>query len=49
MDLPEKWQFLGLFWWILHVFAIGLVFFLGFMIGRVSAEKPDGEKNDEEW
>lgn len=36
MDLPASWQFLGPLWWVLHIVAISLVFYLGFIVGRQS-------------
>lgn len=43
--LPESWQFLGMWWWVLHVIGIALVFGFGYLVGRQSALPP--EKN--EW
>ena len=43
--LPESWQVLGIWWWVLHVVAIGIIFGLGFLIVRHSM-MPE-EKN--EW
>jgi len=48
VDLPETWKFLGGMWWILHVIAILLVFFAGFLIGKYSSEpEPDPVDQDE--
>ena len=40
IDLPSTWSFLGPAWWVLHVIGIMLVFFVGYLIGKHSAE-PD--------
>ncbi len=40
MTLPETWQFLGPWWWVLHILAIALVFWCGYLIGRHSNEEP---------
>ena len=49
MELPENWQFLGRFWWMLHLVAVGVVFWVGFLIGRVSAEKNEKSGGKEKW
>ena len=37
MTLPEGWQFLGPWWWALHVVAVFLIFTVGYLIGQHSA------------
>lgn len=37
IELPETWRFLGGMWWILHIIALGLVFFIGYLVGSTSA------------
>lgn len=32
--LPESWQFLRWGWWVVHLVAIPLVFFIGFLVGK---------------
>lgn len=44
MELPESWRFLGSLWWVLHIVAVGLVFYVGYLIGRSSAENEAKEK-----
>jgi len=39
--LPESWQFLGVWWWVLHVVGIALVFGFGYVVGRQSALPPE--------
>jgi hypothetical protein len=34
MQLPEFWQFLKPGWWILHVFATGIIYMGGISHGR---------------
>lgn len=48
MELPESWRFLGTMWWVLHVIAIGLVFYIGYVIGRSSAAE-GGDEPQEPW
>ncbi len=45
MELPESWRFLGPMWWVLHLVAIGLVFYIGYVVGKNSGteeEEPKG-------
>lgn len=35
--LPESWQFLGSMWWLLHAFAILLIFGIGYAVGHAAA------------
>lgn len=39
--LPESWQFLGPWWWALHIVAVLIVFCCGYLIGRHSALPPE--------
>jgi len=34
MELPETFHFLHLGWWIVHVIAIAVVFYIGLSVGR---------------
>ncbi|MFA0766006.1 MAG: hypothetical protein BDTLLHRC_000959 [Candidatus Fervidibacter sp.] len=34
MQLPEPFRFLRIGWWIIHIIAIGLVFWLGRLSAR---------------
>jgi len=38
--LPETFGFLGVGWWVVHVIAIPLVGYLGYLIGKRGAAKP---------
>ncbi len=50
MELPETWRFLGTMWWVLHACAIGLVFYVGYVVGKSSAsggsDEPPGWQGD---
>jgi hypothetical protein len=48
MQIPESWQFLGGWWWTLHVIAVGLVFYVGYLIGHATAQaqRPREEHED---
>jgi len=51
MELPQTWQFLGGMWWVLHLIAIALIFYIGYVIGKSSNEsdeQPKGWASDEE-
>jgi len=45
MILPETWRFLGPMWWLLHLAAICVVFYVGFVVGRASADKDRGPED----
>ncbi len=34
MELPQTFQFLGLGWWIVHLIAIPVVFYIGMITGK---------------
>jgi hypothetical protein len=38
MELPESLRFLGGLWWLLHLVSIGLVLYVGYVIGRSEGE-----------
>jgi hypothetical protein len=45
MTLPEFWQFLRPGWWVLHVFATGIVYLGGISHGRKMARREMEGKN----
>ena len=47
VELSESWGFLGGAWWVLHIVAIALIFYCGYVVGQASASPAD-ELEDEE-
>jgi hypothetical protein len=43
MVLPDFWQFLNLGWWILHLFAVAIIYLMGVSHGRKLAAKEAAE------
>ena len=37
MELPETFHFLNLGWWLVHVVAVALVFYIGLSVGKKKA------------
>jgi len=49
MELPPSWQFLGPMWWVLHIVAIALVFYIGYAVGKSSGGGADDAPPPGPW
>ena len=48
MQLPEFWQFLQFGWWILHILAVVIIYFLGVGHGRKQALRQQERRRNPE-
>ncbi|MGF1573831.1 MAG: hypothetical protein ACFCU1_12270 [Sumerlaeia bacterium] len=46
-NLPASWQFLGSMWWVLHIFVIILIFYVGYAVGK-NAATPEADPVDQD-